>query len=112
MSEHDDSSSVDDAALASAGQMEANATEGGALPSPKVNGGEPARGSRVHQLIREKHAAEALATRSMAESAALRERLQNPGRPQDYRAPEDFTRAVAENAVAKRVGADLWRGKR
>jgi hypothetical protein len=42
----------------------------------------------------------------MAEAAALRERLQNPGRAQDYRAPEDYTRAVAENAV-REVGADL-----
>ncbi len=43
----------------------------------------------------------------MAEAAALRERLQAPGRAQDYRAPEDFTRAVAENAV-REVGADLF----
>jgi hypothetical protein len=64
------------------------------------------QGGRVQQLIREKQAADALAARSAAEAAALRGRLQSPGRPQDYNAPEDYTRAVAEHAV-REVGADM-----
>jgi hypothetical protein len=103
MSEHDDSSSVDDAALASTGQTEPQAQDQAPNSTQEDSG---ARGARLQQLIREKHAADALANRSMAEAAALRERLQNPGRAQDHRAPEDFTRAVAENAV-REVGADL-----
>ena len=64
------------------------------------------REGRVRELIRQKHAADAVAARSAAEAAAMRGRLQNPGRPQDYRAPEDYTRAVAEHAV-REVGADM-----
>jgi hypothetical protein len=106
MDQHDDTSSVNDAGLASQGQTDAATNEGAAPSTPASGDGETNRGSRIQQLIREKHAAEALANRNMAEAAALRERLQSPGRAQDYRAPEDFTRAVAENAV-REVGADL-----
>jgi hypothetical protein len=106
MDQHDEFSSVNDAGLAPQGTADANTDESAALSTPAVGDSETGRGSRVQQLMREKHAAEALANRSMAEAAALRERLQNPARAQDYRAPEDYTRAVAENA-AREVGADL-----
>jgi hypothetical protein len=102
MTENDELSSVDDAALASSTPE----TEGTAADVPAALYREGDRSGRLDQLIREKRAAEALANRSMAEAAALRERLQNPGRPQDYRAPEDYTRAVAEHAV-REVGADM-----
>ncbi len=102
MNEHDDILSVDDAGLASPAQAEsetavqstAGASEGG-------------RESRVQQLIRQKQAADAVAARSASEAAALRERMRNPGRPQDYSAPEEYSRAVAEHAV-REVGADMF----
>ena len=64
------------------------------------------RTGRVQQLIRDKRTAEALAATSAAQAAALRGRSQSGGRPQDYRAPEDYTRAVAEQAV-REVGAEI-----
>jgi hypothetical protein len=104
--EHDDVSSVDDAVLASSITQPEPADNEGAAAGSHVSSIEGDRGGRLQQLMREKRAAEALAARSMAEAAALRERLQQPGRPQDYRAPEDYTRAVAEHAV-REVGADI-----
>jgi len=106
MTEHDDIQSVDDAALASSGQTAQAESEAPASAQPAAGGSEAGRDGRVQQLIRQKHAADAVAARSAAEAAALRERLQNPGRPQDYRAPEDYTRAVAQHAV-REVGADM-----
>ena len=106
MTEHDGIPSVDDAVLASSTtQAEPTDNEGGsgAPATPPQDGG---REGRVPHLIRQKHAADAVAARSAAEAAAMRERCQNPGRPQDYRAPEDYTRAVAEHAV-REVGADM-----
>ncbi len=61
---------------------------------------------RVQKLIRDKQTADALAASSAAQAAALRERFQNAGHRQDYRAPEDYTRAVAEQAV-REVGAEI-----
>jgi len=104
MTEHDEISSVDDAALASA-QTELMETEAGAdAPAPSLQPEE--RTGRVQQLIRDKRTAEALAANSAAQAAALRGRSQSAGRPQDYRAPEDYTRAVAEQAV-REVGAEI-----
>src|SRR5215475_3447737 len=104
MTEHGDIPSVDDAALASFTDSEPSGNEGGAgapaSPPP------PAQNARVQQLIREKAAADALAARSAAEAAALRNSGQAPGRPQDYQAPEDYTRAVAEQAV-REAGAGI-----
>ena len=105
MTEHDEISSVDDAASASIAQTELMENEAGAdapAPSPQPED----RTGRVHQLIRDKRTAEALATNSAAQAAALRGRVQSAGRPQDYRAPEDYTRAVAEQAV-REVGAEI-----
>jgi hypothetical protein len=107
MTEQDEMPFVDDAASASSGQTEQTANEGASpMGVPATSGADAGREGRLEQLIREKRTAEALANRSMAEAAALRERLQQPGRPQDYRAPEDYTRAVAEHAV-REVGADM-----
>ena len=105
MTEHDEISSVDDAVLASAGETEptGNQSDAGSpavSPQPEVSAG------RVQQLIRDKRTAEALAATSAAQAAALRERFQSAGRPQDYRAPEDYTRAVAEQAV-REVGSEI-----
>ncbi len=105
MTEHDEISSVDDAVLASAGETEPTGNEGGAsapeaFPQPESGAG------RVQQLIRDKRTAEAFAATSAAQAAALRERFQSAGRPQDYRAPEDYTRAVAEQAV-REVGSEI-----
>ncbi len=102
MTEHDDIPSVDDASLASPQQTESEAvSQSAADPS---NG---ERESRVRELIRQKQAADAVAARSASEAAALRDRMRSPGRPQDYRAPEDYNRAVAEQAV-REVGADMF----
>jgi hypothetical protein len=96
---------VDDAVLASsASQNESTENEGGA-GAPASPPHAPQNG-RVQQLIREKAAADALAARSAAEAAALRGSGQAPGRPQDYRAPEDYTRAIAEQAV-REAGAGM-----
>ena len=99
MTEHDEISSVDDAALTSA-QTE------GLENAPATPPQQEDRAGRVQQLIRDKRAAEALAATSAAQAAALRERSQSAGRPQDFRAPEDYTRAVAEQAV-REVGAEI-----
>jgi hypothetical protein len=95
MTEHDEISSVDDAST-----VEAQPPEGGVPPQRED------KKSRREQLIRDKRTADALAASSAAQAAALRERMQTPGRPQDYRAPEDYTRAVAEQAV-REVGAEI-----
>lgn len=95
-------SSVDDAALASAVQNEPRENDGGAS-APVIT---PEQNGRVQKLIRDKQNADALAASSAAQAAALRERFQNAGRSQDYRAPEDYTRAVAEQAV-REVGAEI-----
>jgi hypothetical protein len=101
MTEHDDISSVAAAALAAAAQTGTMENEAGAdAPAPH------ARSGRVQQLIRDKQTAEAFAATSAAQAAALKERYQNAGRSQDYRAPEDYTRAVAEQAV-REVGAEI-----
>ena len=102
MTEHDEISSVDDDALASATQTEPmDSAVAPASPSQQED-----RTSRVQQLIRDKRTAEALAANTAAQAAALRNRSQSAGRPQDYRAPEDYTRAVAEQAV-REVGAEI-----
>jgi hypothetical protein len=99
MTEHDEVPSVDNDALTSTAQ-----------PDPESAPAEPSRQAaekvRLQQLIRDKHAADALAATSAAQASALRERLQSPARAQDYRAPEDYTRAVAEQAV-REVGAEI-----
>lgn len=102
MTEHDGTPSVDDDALApsSPKTTEGEATSGTVIQEAS------GREGRVKELIRQKQAADAVAARSAAEAAALRERLQSPGRPQDYRTPEDYTRAVAGHAV-REVGADM-----
>jgi hypothetical protein len=69
-------------------------------------GHQPLRQSRVQELIKQKHAADNLAAKNAADAAALRGTAQRAGRPQDYAAPEEYTRAVAEQAV-REVGADL-----
>lgn len=97
MTEQDEISSVEEAASDSSTQALQPADEA-------IHASD--RSARLEQLTRERRAAEAFAARSMAEAAALRERLQQPGRPQDYSAPEDYTRAVAEHAV-REVGADI-----
>jgi hypothetical protein len=99
MTKHDENSSVDDAALVSA---QPEGLENAPAPSPQQED----RTGRLQQLIRDKRAAEALAATSAAQAAALRERSQSGGRPQDFRAPEDYTRAVAEQAV-REVGAEI-----
>ncbi len=106
MTGHDDMESVDDAVIASSAvQPEPSENEGGAsAPAVPPQTGE--RENRIKELVRQKHAADAVAARSAVEAAALRGRLQAPGRLQDYRAPEDFTRAVAEHAV-REVGVDM-----
>jgi hypothetical protein len=106
MTGDDEIPSADEALLASsANQSESSDSDGGAeaVAAPPQDG---EREGRIQQLIRQKQTADAVAARSAAEAAALRERIPNPGRPQDYRAPEDYTRAVAEQAV-REVGADM-----
>jgi hypothetical protein len=98
MSGDDEIPSVDDDALVSTTQEADGSRE--ARPEAAAQNG------RVQQLIRDKRTADALAASTAAQAAALRERMQNPGRPQDYRAPEDYTRAVAEQAV-REVGAEI-----
>jgi hypothetical protein len=105
MTEHDDIPSVDDAALASSATQTGPAEGEGGASAPARSPQAP-QNARVKQLIREKAAADALAARSAAEAAALRGSGQAPGRLQDYRAPEDYTRAVAEQAV-REAGAGM-----
>jgi hypothetical protein len=99
MTEHDEVPSVDNDALASAEQQDPAGAP--ATPPQQAVGT-----ARLQQLIRDKQAAEALAATSAAQAAALRERPQSPARPQDYRAPEQYTRAIAEQAV-REVGAEI-----
>lgn len=102
MTEHDDIPSVDDAPLAS------EAPEQTDTPVHSPAGATSREGEgRVQHLIRQKQAADAVAARSAAEAAALRSGIQAPGRPQDYSAPEDYNRAVAEQAV-RQVGAEMF----
>ena len=105
MTAQDDTPSVDDDALASA--LQTNTGQGeeaaGSSAAPAQDAG---REGRIRELIHQKQVADAVAARSAAEAAALRNGSQAPGRPQDYRAPEDYTRAIAEQA-AREVGASL-----
>jgi hypothetical protein len=101
MTEHDHVPSVDNDALSSEALPD---VEGGEC-APATPSQQTARNGRLQQLIRDKQAADALAATSAAQAAALRERLQNPQRSQD-RAPEEYTRAVAEQAV-REVGAEI-----
>ena len=105
MTAQDDTPSVDDDALASALQANSGQGEDGA-GSPAAPAQDAGREGRIRELIHQKQVADAVAARSAAEAAALRNGSQNPGRPQDYRAPEDYTRAIAEQA-AREVGASL-----
>jgi hypothetical protein len=102
MTERDDISSADDALLASADGAPETSVEG-ASPAPTEASDNR---SRIEQLMREKQAAEAFAQARLAEAGALRDRVQAPARASDYASPEDFTRAVAANAV-REAGADL-----
>ena len=105
MTAQDDTPSVDDDALASALQANSGQGEDGA-GSPAAPAQDAGREGRIRELIHQKQVADAVAARSAAEAAALRNGSQDPGRPQDYRAPEDYTRAIAEQA-AREVGASL-----
>ncbi len=106
MTAQDGTPSVDDDALASADQTHPGQSEDDA-GSPGAPGQAAAgREGRIRELIHRKQVADAVAARSAAEAAALRNGSQAPGRPQDYRAPEDYTRAIAEQA-AREVGAGL-----
>lgn len=105
MTEHDEISSVDDALLASLAETEPSENEGGASAAATPPQPDDKK-SRREQLIRDKRTAEVLAASNAAQAAQLKERYQNAGRPQDYRAPEDYTRAVAEQAV-REVGAEI-----
>jgi hypothetical protein len=95
--------SVDDADLASYGQIAQEE-----IPVAELNRkpAEAGRETRVQELIRRKQAANAVAAQSAANAAALREGVKNPGRLEDYQAPEEYTRAVAERAV-REVGAEM-----
>jgi hypothetical protein len=99
-----DTTSADEAALAF------SALQDDASEAPDRGGAAQRKGApgkaRVERLIRDKEVADALAQTSAAQADALRQRLQNAGRPQDYRTPEDYTRAVAEQAV-REVGAEI-----
>ena len=105
MTAQDGTPSVDDDALASPAQTNPGQGEEDA-GSTAAPGQASAREGRIRELIHQKQVADAVAARSAAEAAALRNGLQNPGRPGDYRAPEDYTRAIAEQA-AREVGAGL-----
>jgi hypothetical protein len=98
MTAQDGIPSVDEDALASL-PLDVSEPAG----APLQDGG---REDRIRSFIQQKQAADALAARSAAEAAALRHGQQHPGRPQDYKAPEDYTRAIAEQA-AREVGAGL-----
>jgi hypothetical protein len=105
MTARDDTPSVDEDALAPASQTNMGQGEDDA-GSPAIPAQDAAREGRIRELIHQKQVADAVAARSAAEAAALRGGSQAPGRPQDYRAPEDYTRAIAEQA-AREVGAGL-----
>ena len=100
MNANDGMPSVDDDAPASLPQINLDHSASG--DSSSGNG----REDRIRGFIQQKQAADALAARSTAEAAALRHGSQNAGRPGDYRAPEEYTRAIAEQA-AREVGAGL-----
>jgi hypothetical protein len=108
MTEHGDIPSVDDALLTSSVPHNGSTDNEGGAGAP-ASPPQTAQNARVQQLIREKAAADALAARSAAEAAVLRGNGQAPGRPQDYRAPEDYTRAVAEQAVREASAGMLAR---
>ena len=105
MTEHGEVTSVDDAALASAAETGVTENEGtgDAFAAPRQ---EAASAGRIQQLMRDKQTAGALAANTAAQAAALRQRFQNAGRPQDYSTPEEYTRAVAEQA-AREAGAEI-----
>lgn len=105
MTASDDTASADEGALASATQANTGQSEDGAGPAA-VAAQDGDREARIRGLIHQKKVADAIAARSAAEAAALRGGFQNPGRPQDYRVPEDYTRAIAEQA-AREVGAGV-----
>jgi hypothetical protein len=96
MTAHDDMPSVEEDALASLPPAE---------PAP-AQGADAAREDRIRGFIQRKQAAEALAARSAAEAQALRQGVPPAGRAADYKAPEDYTRAIAEQA-AREIGAGL-----
>lgn len=100
MNANDGMPSVDDDAPASLPQT--NLDQAASGDSSSGSG----REDRIRGFIQQKQAADALAARSAAEAAALRHGSQNAGRPGDYRAPEEYTRAIAEQA-AREVGAGL-----
>jgi len=104
MTHPDDTSSADEAALASFVRPDDSSDAETGTPRTARKGSP--RGTRVERLIRDKEVADTLAQTSAAQAQALRERLQAAGRPQDYRSPEDYTRAVAEQAV-REVGAEI-----
>jgi hypothetical protein len=99
-------SAVDDTALPSSTDFSQEAASTDIAPEPISDGAGLERQSRVQHLIRQKHAADSFAARTAADAAALRGQGQRTGRPQDYAAPEEYTRAVAEQAV-REVGADI-----
>ncbi len=105
MTAPDDTASADEGASASGIETNPGQSEDGA-GTPAVQAQDGEREGRIRELIHQKKVADAVAARSAAEAAALRGGFQNPGRPQDYRAPEDYTRAIAEQA-AREVGAGV-----
>jgi hypothetical protein len=105
MTEQDEDPSVEDAVLASSINDEPNGTEGGS-GAPASPPQESERDGRVKELMRQKQAADAAAARSAAEAGALRQMAKPAGRPQDYSTPEDYTRAVAQQAT-REAGADI-----
>ncbi len=105
MTAQDDTPSADGDLLVSPAQANPAPSEDG-TGSPAAQAQQSPREGRVRELIHQKQLADAIAARSAAEAAALRGGSQHPGRPQDYRAPEDYTRAIAEQA-AREVGAGV-----
>ncbi|ADP72502.1 hypothetical protein Rvan_3317 [Rhodomicrobium vannielii ATCC 17100] len=104
MTTPDDTPSADEAALAFSA-LQDDASEAADRGGSAQRKGAP-RKARVDRLIRDKEVADTLAQTSAAQAQQLRQRLQSAGRPQDYRTPEDYTRAVAEQAV-REVGAEI-----
>jgi hypothetical protein len=105
MTAQDGTPSVDEDALASPAQTNPGQS-GDDAGSPGTPGQAAAREGRIRELSHRKQVADAVAARSAAEAAALRSASQAPGSPRDYRTPEDYTRAIAEQA-AREVGAGL-----
>ena len=102
MTEHDGNPSVDDAGLASS----APGDEAASPAAPEAAPQDSQRETRVREFIRQKQTADAVAAQSAAQAAALRGQMHAPGRPADYASPEEYTRAVASQAV-REVGADM-----